>query len=204
MQKLGLHLRAHLANFVEQQSAAMGLFKFAWLVLDRARKCALAVPKQFAFEQIGRQCRTIHIHKAMLRTPRMLMNQVRDHFLARAALAKNQNRSIHVRQKLDLPIDLQHGGRRGKEVPSIRPIPRESVRFRKLAHEFVRVMLESPSSCSCSIGHGPETRSSIDENIVLDDRPLQENLQLRELRPGSCRAAHPHREQGKRRTFEEA
>ena len=47
------------------------------------------------------------------------MDEVRNHFLASAALTKNQNRRIHIREKLDLSIDLQHGVCAGEEISSV-------------------------------------------------------------------------------------
>ena len=50
-QKLGLSRKRHVADFVQEQRAAMRLREQTLGAPDRARECALFVSKQLAFEQ---------------------------------------------------------------------------------------------------------------------------------------------------------
>ncbi len=51
-QQLGLQPRIHLADFVEQQRAAVGLLELADAPRDGAGEGALLVAEQFGFQQV--------------------------------------------------------------------------------------------------------------------------------------------------------
>ncbi len=50
-QDLGLHLRPHVADFVQEQGAAVGGLEQAALGHDRARESAARMSEQLGFEQ---------------------------------------------------------------------------------------------------------------------------------------------------------
>jgi hypothetical protein len=53
-QKLRLHVGAHIANLIQEQRAAIGLFEFSLAARCRPRKSALFVAKKLRLNQFGR------------------------------------------------------------------------------------------------------------------------------------------------------
>ena len=69
-QEIGLRLQADVADFVQENRAALGDFEFTLLAVLRARKRPFLMPKQFAFEQrLWRCSRTFRYpNRAKIRT----------------------------------------------------------------------------------------------------------------------------------------
>src|SRR5271155_3579594 len=59
-QQLGLHVKRQVANFIEEQSAAVSDFHQPLLRVQRSRESALHVTEQFRLNQRGHQRRAIH------------------------------------------------------------------------------------------------------------------------------------------------
>jgi hypothetical protein len=68
----------------------------------------LLVPEEFAFEQIRRHGRTIHLEEAALAASRQLVNQHRRDFLAGTAFTEDKNWNVGARHKSGLRFDLSH------------------------------------------------------------------------------------------------
>src|SRR5690606_22543415 len=51
-QQLDLHRQAHVANFIQEQRAALSQFEATGSCTYRTRECALFVSEQFRFEQV--------------------------------------------------------------------------------------------------------------------------------------------------------
>ena len=62
-QDLGLRARAHVADFVEEQRAAVGLLEPADPLLVGARERALLVAEELRLEQVLLQRRAVHLHE---------------------------------------------------------------------------------------------------------------------------------------------
>src|SRR5208283_4103108 len=67
-QHLGLRLEAHVADFIEEQRAAVGLLKLAFLVRGRAGERANAMPEQLALDQVFRDGRAVYLDKHLVLT----------------------------------------------------------------------------------------------------------------------------------------
>ncbi len=88
-QEFGLHLHRHLANFVEKDRAALGEFKFAWFAILRgAGKRPWRIAKQFRFQQVSGNGRTIHRHKWPLTALARHVQGMGEEFFTGAAFAK--------------------------------------------------------------------------------------------------------------------
>ena len=59
-QQLGLHVRAHVSNLVEEKGPAICLLEFPLPSGGRTRKSALFVAKKLGFDELGRQRRAVH------------------------------------------------------------------------------------------------------------------------------------------------
>ena len=93
-QQLGLQAHIHLADFVEQQGAAIGLFELADAAGDGAGEGALFMAEQFGFQQIVRDRRAIDRNEGLVGARGLLVDVAGHHFLAGAAFAGDQDRGF--------------------------------------------------------------------------------------------------------------
>src|SRR6185369_11592088 len=85
-QQLHLQLRAHVADLVEEDRAAVGQTEPAHARADRAREGAALVTEHLALEQILRYRAAMHRDQALQAPPAARVDGLRDEFLARTAL----------------------------------------------------------------------------------------------------------------------
>ena len=109
-QQLHLHGQAGLADLVQEDGAAVGDFKQAALVLVRARKRALNVAKQLAFEQSFGKRAAVDRDKRFACARGAGMDGARSQLFAGSALALNQNRAAGGGNGPDGLLQLLHGG----------------------------------------------------------------------------------------------
>jgi hypothetical protein len=95
-QQLDLHRQRHVADFIEEQRAAIGQFETSGAAGDCAGEGALLVTEQFAFEQLGRNRPAIDRHERRFAALGMVMQVARNHFLASSGLTENQHAGIRV------------------------------------------------------------------------------------------------------------
>ena len=100
-QQLGLQRAAHVADFVEENGPAIGLFNASRLLFQRAGKRALFVAEQFAFEQRFGNRRAVDTN-VVARVPLAQgVERARNQFFACAAFAQDQHGGIGRRYSLD-------------------------------------------------------------------------------------------------------
>ena len=90
-QQQRLHAQAHLADFVEKQRAAMRELELAALVAVGAGEAALDVAEELRLEERFGDAGAVHRDERRLPAARMAMDIARDHVLAHAALAGDQD-----------------------------------------------------------------------------------------------------------------
>ena len=90
-QQFCLRRRGHFADFIEQQSAAVGEFEAADAPFGRAGEGAALVAENFAFHQRFGNRGAIDGDERAAGARRKLVNAARDDFLARAGFAGDQN-----------------------------------------------------------------------------------------------------------------
>ena len=90
LQEFGLEAHIHIADFIEQDGAAVGRFKHADLLLERAREGAALVSEQLAFDEFGRQRGAVQFQKNFAGAGRTGMQFPGQDFLAAAGFALNQ------------------------------------------------------------------------------------------------------------------
>src|SRR5438093_1375349 len=81
-QELRLKLERDVADLVEKDRATVREFEPTDPLRNGARKCALLVPEQLAFEEPGRNCRAVHFHEGSLPAAAEIVYGARDQFLA--------------------------------------------------------------------------------------------------------------------------
>jgi len=74
------------------------------------------MPEQGALEQLPRQARTAHRHKWPVRPPAALVNETRQHVLARPALALEHDARIRARRLCRQPVKLVHALLRARHL----------------------------------------------------------------------------------------
>ncbi|MCG3119097.1 MAG: hypothetical protein ALAOOOJD_01428 [bacterium] len=113
--------KAHVADLVEKQRAAIGLLKFADFAFGGARERAFFVTQKFAFQQGLRNRGAIDRKKSLIRAPAVLVNRARHQFLAGAAFAHQEHPHIAGGHPADHFINFLNGGAVADDVIN-RPI----------------------------------------------------------------------------------
>ena len=85
---LGLRVRTHVADFVEEQTPAVGLFEATHALSVGARKRALLVPEQLGFQQVFLKGGAVYPDKVSTGPSRVVVNRTRDQLFTRAGFAR--------------------------------------------------------------------------------------------------------------------
>ncbi len=109
-QDLGLRARAHVADFVEEQRASVGLLESPDPLLVRAREGTLLVAEQFGLEQVLLQRRAVDLYEVPRVAQRVVVNGARDELFARARFTADEHRRVALGDLLD---DVEHALQRG-------------------------------------------------------------------------------------------
>ena len=93
-QQLRLQVQRNIANFIEEERSAVGLLKLAHMVRVRICESALDVAEQFALKQRFSNRTSIHRHHRLAAAQALSMYFARQHILAGAIFAGDENRGI--------------------------------------------------------------------------------------------------------------
>ncbi len=152
-QELGLEPHVHLGNLVEQQRAAVGFLELADPPRHRAGEGALLVAEQFAFQKCVGDGGAVHAHERLRAPGRALVQVAREHLLASAALAGDQNGRVRARHLLGELDHLLHGGiapDEGGVVGDHRlQDRRDHVGVRRQRDVLLRPRLDRRDGCAC-------------------------------------------------------
>ena len=107
-QNLGLRVGRHVADFVQEQRAAVALLELADAAAVRAGKRSSFVAEQFAFQQRLGNGRTVDRQERRLAAAAVMIEGPGDQFLARPALAENQHIDVLGSNAADLLADRLH------------------------------------------------------------------------------------------------
>ena len=100
-QHLGLRLRAHVADLVEEDRSLVRLLELADLLFGGASERALLVAEELGLDQLLRDRGAVDLHEPLAAAQAVAMNGAGDELLADAALAEQQHRGIGRRGALD-------------------------------------------------------------------------------------------------------
>ena len=101
-EELGLQFEWQIADFVEQQRAAVRRLKAPHSGCHRASKRTSLIPEHLALEQRSGNRRTVDRDKTVVPACARLMNGPRNKFLAGTRLALDKNRAVRSRNSLQL------------------------------------------------------------------------------------------------------
>src|SRR5690606_7533123 len=99
-----------VADFVEEEGAAIGDLDLAGGLLDGAGERTALVPEGLRLEQVLGDRGAVDRHEAASAPARKLVQATGEDFLAGAAFAYEGNRRIGGGELLDLATDLEHAG----------------------------------------------------------------------------------------------
>ena len=109
-QHLDLKLGTHVPDLVEKDRPAVGQFELARRVGNGARKGAAAVAEKLALEQALGGRSAVDRHEGLAAAWRALVDQAREHALARPGLPVQQNRGVADGGLLHDAQDALHRG----------------------------------------------------------------------------------------------
>src|SRR5262249_37434515 len=98
----------HLADLVEEHGAFVRHLELARLVAIGAGEAASDVPEELGLEERLGEAGAVHGDEVHRRPRAVDVNALRDHFLADAAFARDQNLGVGFRDSLDLLAELGH------------------------------------------------------------------------------------------------
>ena len=139
-QELGLEIRRHLADLVEQQRAPLGHLEEAFLVQRRARERALLVAEELRLDQIFGDRRAVDLDERPLRPLAVVVDGVGDQFLARAVLALDEDVRLARRDALDELEQILHLLALADDV--VEPVPIVQPLFQLLVLVEERLLLD--------------------------------------------------------------
>ena len=126
-QQFRLHGDGHVANFVEKQRAAFGLFEFANVLCRRAGECSLFMAEELRFDQFRRNRRAIQRDECIFMALRLFMNRSRDQLFAGSRFAKNTNTRFACGHAIDLCKQLLHRRTRSNQLVLSQPVAQLAV-----------------------------------------------------------------------------
>ena len=102
LEQLGLHTRIDIADFVEEDRAAIGDFEDTRLARGCPGEGALLMTEQLGFQEVRRQPRAIQIDEGLVGAWAVKMQPLRQQALAGAGLPQNENRTVAAHHLVDL------------------------------------------------------------------------------------------------------
>ena len=184
-QDLGLRAGAHVADFVQEQRAAVGLLEAANPLLVGAGERAFLVPEELRFEEVLLERRAVHLHEVPRFPERVVVDRPGDELLARSRFPANEHRRVALR---DLLHDVEHALERRARADDL-------VEFVDVAlgvAEVVDLVLEAPHL---------ERLLDLDLHLLDFERLLDvvERADLHGLDGGVHRSKRRHQDHGGRR-----
>ena len=113
--KRRLRLHRHVADLVEKQRAAFGLFEAPGGALVGAGEGALLVAEQFALDEVARNRRHVDGDERAFLALAVIVQRAGHQLLAGAGLAGDQHGEVGLHQPRERAIDLLHRRRAADE-----------------------------------------------------------------------------------------
>src|SRR5262249_14212398 len=150
-----LRHEVHVADLVEEEGAAVRLLEEAAPLLLRTGERAALVAEQLALDELARDGRAVDLHEGPVGARRQAVDGARDELLARAALARHEDRRLGRRDLLDLVEEALH-----------RRAPPDHLEAREL-------LLGDARELALGLG-GVEDVADTDEHALSRERLLEE------------------------------
>ena len=114
-QQPGLGFQRHVADLVQEQGSARGLFETPGMACGGAREGALLVAEQFAFDQLARHRGHVDGDVGTVAPLAVVVQGLGHELLAGAGLAIDRDRQVGPHEPRQHAVDLLHGRRAADE-----------------------------------------------------------------------------------------
>src|SRR5262249_25651780 len=108
-QDFGLCAKAHVADFIEEERAAISGLKFSRFVFARSCEAALDVAEEFGFNELFGNCCAVHLNERAFTAQARGVKRARDEFFSRATFAINEDAAICWPSDSNLLAQRFHG-----------------------------------------------------------------------------------------------
>src|SRR5271154_1620308 len=156
-EELGLEVHRHVADFIEEEGAALGGLQQALLGLHGSGESAFDVAKELGFDECRNERGTVDGSERLVFAGAGKMNAARDEFLPGSALAKDEHGIFMQADLLDHLIDALHSFGKADEAAEAGP-------GAQLLAEKTVFLLEIRGA-----GHALEARTQLLEEERLGD-----------------------------------
>jgi hypothetical protein len=116
-----LQRRGHVADFIEEQRAAVRLFEAAAPQRIGAGECAFFVAEQLGLQEVGGERRRVERDECLAGARAVSMQRVRHQFLSRAGFTGDEHGHARARQPADGAKHLLHGCRLAQQFRDAAP-----------------------------------------------------------------------------------
>src|SRR5690242_1110925 len=110
--QLGLHGKRHIADFVEEEGAAIGLLEFADMTGAGSGERAFLVAEEFGLDEFGGNGGAVEGDEGCFAARGFLVNGASDKLFAGTRFAQNADAGFTGGHAVDLSEELLHGGTR--------------------------------------------------------------------------------------------
>src|SRR5580698_8526154 len=145
VEKLGLEVRAHLGDFVEEDRALVGEFAFTGLGAVSSGEGALFESEEFRFEEFAGESGAVHFDEGLVAALGAKVNHARDDFFADAAFTADEDGNIDRRDLQNLLADANHlraGSEEAEILGDLIAVIAERLLFlARLEHRSIKIAL---------------------------------------------------------------
>jgi hypothetical protein len=164
-EQLGLQFEGQLADLVEEERAAVGLFEHAAPIGYGAAEGTADMAKELALEEVGWDGPAVDRHERPSAAPRERVHRLRDHLLARAGLALEEHRRLARGDPLDRRVHAAHLDAPADELTEFRAVA-------DLDERGLVVHLDAERACS-DAHEGPAGQVDVAHANAVDERTVR-------------------------------
>src|SRR5262245_27988290 len=133
-QELRLRFHRHVADLIEEERTAFGLFEAARAAGIGAGERTLLVAEQFGLDEVARDRCHVDGHEWTAAALAVIVKRPRDQLFAGPGLARDHHREIGLHQAGEYPVDFLHRGRAADQRNGL-----EVIRLYRRARALVRL-----------------------------------------------------------------
>src|SRR6185369_2773416 len=115
-EQFALQFQRNFPDFIKENRPAFSRLETSGAVLDRPGKSAARMAEKFTFIQLFWDGGAIDAHQRLVFAPAAPVDFARDQFLARTGFTQNENRSVCLRDQINLADDVPQGCALADEV----------------------------------------------------------------------------------------
>jgi hypothetical protein len=162
-----LRAEVDVADLIEEERSTLGHLEAAFLPGVGAGERALLVAEQLRLDERIGQRRAAHFHEWLLRPQRVVVNGVRDEFLAGARLAANQHGGVGLRDLGHLLVHLPRRTAGPNDVREVVALAQLLPQVRILVGEPPPLLVDHPLHVERLRDHAADDADELDAAVVV-------------------------------------